>query len=600
MQGGQQKELKAILTRLLQDKSKASPASFVKPSSVRGNYLTLFPPSGFSAPLLLLERQTRVDLPTAVGMRDYGAPSRTAGCLRLLNSRSDELAPLLLSDAAGCMWSLSKERHIRAEVWGRRNSPQEIDKSPATDDSDGDERNELSWIPAICGGFFGGLVGMTLACDSSDPGHLSLLMMAAHASGTVTEWKISAEREKEVLKVSSKLCKCIHTGMPISCLGYTTDCASGSEHRPEENQDQRCLLGFADGTVAWTEDGCVRQRCRCDTATDAERKERTSTAQTTAHLLALQVDGSFFEMLLEPGLLQTPLSRSLLPDRKIHSQAAGNTLRVLPPTTAPVSISTGSFRRIYSPFIITARVDGGPVPVAILGEPGILQLRLLADGTEQPGLHTGCASPHASFKLEFSCTAAPKSGPLSGELLQYSGTREDHNEGPPNLSLSPKKSRLYLKRRISMTPDVQQQLDAILQEKENIKGDLQALLGRVAVTPALRGLEGEAEKVDAAVRLLANQRASASQKEKQQHLLLLQHAFVAFHQNLVQHLQASILTAPKELSIAAENPGETINAKAYLSFRRKPREKALSKKVLFLRKVQRLNTFIVVKNIWAR
>ena len=106
-------------------------------------------------------------------------------------------------------------------------------------------------------------------------------------------------------------------------------------------------------------------------------------------------------------------------------------------------------------------------------------------------------------------------------------------------------------------------------------------------TPALRGLEAEAANVDASVRMIANERAVSIQQQKQRHLLLLQHAFFAFHQNLVQHLQASILTAPKELSVAAETNGETINAKTYLSFRKKLREKALSKKVLFLRKVQR-------------
>lgn len=119
--------------------------------------------------------------------------------------------------------------------------------------------------------------------------------------------------------------------------------------------------------------------------------------------------------------------------------------------------------------------------------------------------------------------------------------------------------------------------------------------------PALRGLEVEAANVDASVRTLANERAVASRRQRQQQLLLLQHAFVAFNVNLLQHLKASTLTAPKELTVAAENSGETITAKTYLSFKPRSREKVLSRKILFLRKVQIDSTlhFIVVKNSWA-
>ncbi|CDJ49021.1 hypothetical protein, conserved [Eimeria brunetti] len=153
-------------------------------------------------------------------------------------------------------------QEAEAEVCNEPNGLQDIEKSSATDDSDGDDRNELSWTPAICGGFFGGLVGMTLTCDSPGTGHIRLRVMAARASGTVTEWKIYAEREGKALRVSSEMSRCIHTGMPISCLGYIVDSTAASEHNLEEIREQRRLLGLADGTVAWIKDGTVRQACR--------------------------------------------------------------------------------------------------------------------------------------------------------------------------------------------------------------------------------------------------------------------------------------------------------------------------------------------------
>ncbi|CDI86710.1 hypothetical protein, conserved [Eimeria praecox] len=219
-------------------------------------------------------------------------------------------------------------------------------------------------------------------------------------------------------------------------------------------------------------------------------------------------------------------------------------------------------------------------------EQGNLQLWLLADGIQQPGLSTEWTLPHASLALEFSCATASEFASPAGGFAQSRRTREDPKEGLSNLSLPPKSSRLCLARRTSVAPDVQVQVDAILQEREDLQEELHALLGRISATPALRGLETEAAQVDANVRMLANQRAVASREQMQQHLLLLQHAFVAFRQNLVQHLQASTLAAPKELSVAAENTGETITAKTYLSLRQRPKEKALSTKILFLRKVQ--------------
>lgn len=91
--------------------------------------------------------------------------------------------------------------------------------------------------------------------------------------------------------------------------------------------------------------------------------------------------------------------------------------------------------------------------------------------------------------------------------------------------------------------------------------------------------------MDASVRMIVNQQAIATQMEKQQQLLLLQHAFFAFHRSLVQHLQASILTAPKELAIPAEKPGSVITEKSYLRFRQRPRDTILETKFIFLRKV---------------
>lgn len=41
---------------------------------------------------------------------------RALGSLRLPSSRSSELAPLLISDTAGCVWNLSKERCIQVRL----------------------------------------------------------------------------------------------------------------------------------------------------------------------------------------------------------------------------------------------------------------------------------------------------------------------------------------------------------------------------------------------------------------------------------------------------------------------------------------------------
>lgn len=172
-----------------------------------------------------------------------------------------------------------------------------------------------------------------------------------------------------------------------------------------------CVTGFAAAAAA-TPLTCVSlgslpiQRVQllchsCDTAAGAAKKELTSIAHSTTHLLALQVDGTFFEMLLQPELLQNPLSRSLLLDRKLHSQAAGDACRVFAGTTAPVAISSGSGYRTHSSFLTTAYAEGGPVTAAILGELGVFQLWLLAENTEKPGLSTAWSSPPESLTLEF-------------------------------------------------------------------------------------------------------------------------------------------------------------------------------------------------------
>lgn len=174
-----------------------------------------------------------------------------------------------------------------------------------------------------------------------------------------------------------------------------------------------CVEGFA-AAAATTPLTCLSLGCLpiqrielfCysgNTETRADQKRvPASPADITAHLLAVQADGTVCEEMVHPGLLQTSLSRSLLHDRKMHSQAAGDACRVLPANTAPVSTLLGSGGLNNSPVLTTAHVDGGPLAVAILGAPGVLQLWLLAEGTEQQRLSTEWTTPPTSLNLKFS------------------------------------------------------------------------------------------------------------------------------------------------------------------------------------------------------
>lgn len=75
MQEDLKRGLKANLTRLLQDQPKGTLVSFVKASPSHGCSRTSFAANGFSGPLILLEHQIRIDLPTAVDASECVASS---------------------------------------------------------------------------------------------------------------------------------------------------------------------------------------------------------------------------------------------------------------------------------------------------------------------------------------------------------------------------------------------------------------------------------------------------------------------------------------------------------------------------------------------
>lgn len=89
--------------------------------------------------------------------------------------------------------------------------------------------------------------------------------------------------------------------------------------------------------------------------------------------------------------------------------------------------------------------------------------------------------------------------------------------------------------------------------------------------------------IDEEIRLAARQKASEACKGKERRLLLLQHAFGAFQQKLSERLRATLWTPPKELSFAAENPGENLGVKSYYLSNQRPKDNARARKFLFLR-----------------
>lgn len=99
------------------------------------------------------------------------------------------------------------------------------------------------------------------------------------------------------------------------------------------------------------------------------------------------------------------------------------------------------------------------------------------------------------------------------------------------------------------------------------------------------GLKDEAAHIDESIRNVAKQGHEAVRKGKQNELLLLQHAFNAFLQQLIKHLKVTILTPPKELVADAERRDEVTAAKNYLILCQKAKDENIAKKFLFLRQV---------------
>lgn len=151
--------------------------------------------------------------------------------------------------------------------------------------------------------------------------------------------------------------------------------------------------------------GCLpiqRVRLLCDiseTTREPAKEKHFATAERPILVLALQADGQFLRTLLQPELLRSSASRSLLVDKNAQYKTLANKCNVC--AVAPCITSWGVHHARLSLTVATAK---GQVAVATLREPGLFQLWVLEKciGQLEPHACSDETEQVTSFRVEFS------------------------------------------------------------------------------------------------------------------------------------------------------------------------------------------------------